>query len=243
MGIRETGVPRQAGGVRAAVMAWSYRLAETSQRYRSQVYGAMYLFGLTPWDRETPNPRLVAAVAGQSAAAPGRALELGCGTGTNSVYLAQQGWDVTAIDLVPKALGSARRKAQAAKVNPRFIKGDVTRLNKLGLGRQYDLLFDIGCFHAIPVARRDGYVQSVSTAAAPGSTLLLIGQFARPARDASKAGVTPEEVRRRFNGWELLSEERMPPQPLRDGQPDRAADWFEIWHYQLRRLAPGSPVT
>ncbi|HLX49780.1 MAG TPA: class I SAM-dependent methyltransferase [Streptosporangiaceae bacterium] len=227
------GASSRAGQLRTAVMAWSYRLAETSQRCRHQVYGGMYLFGLTPWDRPAPNPWLVATV-GQPVAPPGHALELGCGTGTNSIYLAQQGWNVTAVDMVGKALASARRKAGAANVQPRFIKGDVTRLAELGLSAQYNLLFDIGCFHAIPVARRDDYVKSVSAVAAPGAVLLLIGQFARPARDRRNAGVTPDEVRQRFTGWELVSSERMKPEPLRGGRPDQAAVWFDIWHYQLR---------
>ena len=79
-----------------------------------------------------------------------RALDLGCGTGTDTLYLATHGWDVTAVDMVPQALATARQKATAAGVSPRFLKGDVTRLHDLGVGDGYTLVLDFGCFHTLP---------------------------------------------------------------------------------------------
>jgi cyclopropane fatty-acyl-phospholipid synthase-like methyltransferase len=228
------GAPKP-GGLRALAMAWSYRMAEGTQHYRNQIYRAMYLLGFTPWDRESANPRLAKAVTGDSALHPGRALELGCGTGTNSIYLAGLGWDVTAVDLVPEAIAKARAKAAAAGRSPRFVRTDVTCLPGAGLDGPYDLLLDVGCFHAVPIARREAYVRSVSQVAAPGATMLLIGQFARTATQPGKAGVTVDEVRQRFEGWDLVQAEQMLTASLPDGQRDRAAEWFDIWHYELRR--------
>lgn len=228
------GAPRP-GGLRALAMAWSYRMAEGTQHFRGQIYRAMYLLGFTPWDRESANPWLARAVTGDSALRPGRALELGCGTGTNSIYLAGLGWDVTAVDLVPEAIAKARAKAVAAGCSPRFVRSDVTRLPSAGLEGPYDLLLDVGCFHAIPVARREAYVRSVSQVAAPGATMMLTGQFARTATQPGKAGVTVDEVKQRFEGWDLVRAEQMPTASLPDGRRDRAAEWFDIWHYELRR--------
>jgi SAM-dependent methyltransferase len=219
-------------------MAWLYRLVETGERYRRQVYQGMYLVGLTPWDRPGPNPRLVQALA-ELALPVGRALDIGCGTGSNSLYLAQQGWDVTGVDMVTKPLTIARGKAQAVGIPPRFVQGDVTRLGDLGIGGGYTLLVDSGCFHTIPMGQRDAYVASISSVAAPGSTLLLLSQFARPALRGGKSGVTRDEVARRFNGWELVTAEPMPTDSLPDSAV-RAVEWFDIWHYQLRRR-PAEP--
>src|SRR5438128_3257238 len=121
----------------------------------SMFFRAAYLFGFKPWDSGVPPPELVSVVEGPERLTPGHALDLGCGTGTNSIYLAQHGWQTTGIDFVPRAINAARRKAAAAGVSPRFIVGDVTRLTELGVGSGYDLLLDLGCFHSIPETGRD----------------------------------------------------------------------------------------
>lgn len=205
-------------------------------RWYAFVYRAAYRLGLIIWERRVPPSDLVDLVEGSSAP-PGRALDLGCGTGTDSIYLAAHGWDVTGVDMVAKALSTARRRAAAAGVSPRFLEGDVTRLGDLGVGGGYSLLLDFGCFHTLPLDRRDAYVESVSQAAAPGATLLLYG-FARPPRLAPmQAGVTADEVRERFGraGWEVVSAERTTAGAVGVGRR-RVDDLFDLWRCWLRRL-------
>ncbi|MFD0629748.1 class I SAM-dependent methyltransferase [Streptomyces sanglieri] len=69
-----------------------------------------YRDGKPPWDSGITPPELVALIEGPGALMPGRALELGCGTGTNAVYLARHSWRVTAVDLVDRAVRQARRR-------------------------------------------------------------------------------------------------------------------------------------
>ncbi|HEY2791229.1 MAG TPA: methyltransferase domain-containing protein [Micromonosporaceae bacterium] len=231
------GHPRDRAKV--AGMAWWYRAAEAGERYRHQVYKAMYFLGLTPWNRETPHPFLAKAMADTPKPRPDApALEIGCGTGTNAVFLAQQGWTVTAVDMVSRALELGRAKATAAGVEVNFMRSDATRLDSadgIAAPGGYDLIVDIGCFHAIPLAERNGYVDSITALAAPAATLLLIGQFARPARDSRKAGLTPTEVENRFTGWEITHREMLSTAPESDLPADHISEWFEIWHYRLRR--------
>ena len=85
----------------------------------SVFFRAAYLLGFKPWDSGVPPPELIAVVEGKDRLTPGKALDLGCGTGTNSVYLAEHGWDVTGVDFVPRAIRAARQKAAAAGVSPR----------------------------------------------------------------------------------------------------------------------------
>jgi SAM-dependent methyltransferase len=144
-------------------------------------YGTFYRFGRPPWDTGVTPPELLEMVEGPSALAPGRALDLGCGTGTNAVYLARHGWTATGVDFVPSAIARARRRARAAGVEPRFIAGDVTRLGEIGVVGPFDLVLDIGCFHGIPDALRSAYGDQVARATAPGATLLMFA-FAQPAR-------------------------------------------------------------
>jgi SAM-dependent methyltransferase len=147
-------------------------------------------------------PALV-AVAGDLP--PARALDLGCGTGAQAVYLAAEGWDVVAVDAVPRALSAARRRASAAGVTVDFRRGDVAELEALGIG-DVGLAFDRGCFHGLPDAARDGYARGVTAVTRPGALLLLMA-FRGPTGPGLPRGASPEEVRGRFGPpWRLVSE-------------------------------------
>lgn len=175
-------------------------------RWYRFVYRTFYRLGLRIWERRVPPAGLVELVEGPAAPPPGRALDIGCGTRTDSVYLARHGWDVTGVDMVPRALAAARRRAAADDVSPRYVEGDATRLPELGIAEGFALLLDFGCYHTLPDDQRKPYVESVSAVAAPGATMLLYG-FGRPrALAPMRAGVTPDEVRDRFGrcGWDLL---------------------------------------
>jgi SAM-dependent methyltransferase len=192
----------------------------------SVFFRAAYLLGFKPWDSGVPAPELVAAVEGEQRLPVGKALDLGCGTGTNCIYLAQHGWDATGVDFVPRAIRSAGQKASSAGVSPRFIVGDVTRLSTLGLGSGFDLLFDLGCFHSIPDSGRDAYAKGATEVARPGATMLLFGfvRGASPPRFGPR-GLAQGEVAERFaSGWEVVSET--------PGRPMFGAD--AAW-YRMRR--------
>jgi len=176
----------------------------------------LYRVGFTPWDTGDV-PAELAAVA--DSAPPGRALDIGCGTGTQAVYLARQGWTVTGIDSVEQPLRRARDRAAAAGVTVEWIRADVARLAELGLAPGYALMFDRGCFHGLRPGARDAYVAAVTALAAPGATLLMMA-FARNRVPAGPAGVEEGEIERRFAGWELAGAEADsgagPGGPLRD---------------------------
>jgi SAM-dependent methyltransferase len=202
-------------------------------RWYQLVYRLIYRLGLIVWKRATPPAELVALVEGPAALPAGRALDLGCGTGTDTIYLAKHGWEVTGVDMTPKALAIARCDATAAGVAPRLIHGDVTRLDDLGVGDGYTLLLDFGCFHTLPDDQRPAYVTAVSHAAAPGATLLMFG-FRRRGIAPVHAGMTVDEVRQRFTGagWELISAERS---VVNQKVIQRVGDLLELWCYRLRR--------
>lgn len=174
---------------------------EQEEAVRRELEG-YYRTGRPPWDTGVTPPELVALVEGQDALPPGSALELGCGTGTNAVYLARHGWQVTAVDLIDRAIGQAREKAEAAGAAVRLMCGDATRLDELDVPGPYDLFFDLSCYCGIPPHRRDAYATGLTLRAAPGAWLLMFG-YGPGVFDDPISGVTAGELRARFTGWEL----------------------------------------
>ena len=162
-----------------------------------------YRAGKPPWDTGVTPPELVALVEGPGALSPGRALELGCGTGTNATYLARHGWEVVAVDLIDRAIRRAREKVDAAGVEVQLLCGDATRLDELDVPGPYDLFFDLSCYCGIPPHRRDAYVAGLTHRAAPGARLLMFG-YGPEAFDDPISGVTADELHARFAGWELV---------------------------------------
>jgi SAM-dependent methyltransferase len=126
---------------------------------------------------------------------PGRALDLGCGTGTNVAYLVERGWRADGVDGSARAIAIARASVGGIK-GVGLYEGDVTRLERLPLADPYDLVLDIGCFHSIGSSRRDAYARGVAARTRADGRLFVFG-FAR----RRTLGVTPAEMRDRFSPW------------------------------------------
>jgi len=93
-------------------------------------FDLQYLLGRVPWDTGVTPPEVVAVIE-RGDLAPGRALDLGCGTGTNCIYLARHGWQAVGVDFSVLAIRRARRKARRAGLDCRFYRADVTDLGFL----------------------------------------------------------------------------------------------------------------
>jgi SAM-dependent methyltransferase len=165
------------------------------------MFGTMYRLGFTPWDGH-PIPARVRAAA--EATEKGRALDVGCGTGDTAIFLAGQGWDVTGVDFVQRALDRARAKAAAAGVRVNFVQADVADLDSAGIGDRFRLIVDTGLLHGLADDVRDAYVGHLAHLAAPGATL-IIGAFPTGG-DGEPRGIDRAEIVRRFApDWELRS--------------------------------------
>ena len=81
-----------------------------------------------PWDSGISPPELLEFITKYP---PGRAIDLGCGTGTNVITLTEHGWQVSGVDFVPRAIKIARRKIKAAKIDADLHVGDVTKLRQI----------------------------------------------------------------------------------------------------------------
>jgi len=166
------------------------------------IYRLFYL-RRPPWDTGITPPELLRLIE-EERIPPGRALDLGCGTGTNAIYLAQHGFQVVGVDYVAKAIAQAREKAQQAGVSVTFHVGDVSDLSFLG-DQQFDLALDIGCFHGIPKESRPAYVSSLAAHTRPGARYLLYAFHPRRLL-FREMGLTYDEVEALFSNWFRLRE-------------------------------------
>lgn len=152
----------------------------------------LYRTGRPRWDTGITPPEVVRTV---ESIPPGRALDLGCGTGTNAIYLAQRGWEVVGVDMVSKAIAQARAKAARARVNVDFLQGDVTRLERVQ--GPFDFALDIGCFHALDAAGRQRYTRQLAQLVRPGGQFLLYA-FDTPYRSGGLA-ISEASLRQLFS--------------------------------------------
>ncbi|MEY9926365.1 SAM-dependent methyltransferase [Catenulispora sp. GP43] len=187
-------------------------------------YRALYRLGITPWDTEAIPAPLAAIVEGPTALPPGVAVDLGCGTGRQAVYLAANGWTVTGVDATPQALAAARARDAAGTGETGRIQwrlADVTDPAQVNPGGRITgtatLVLDNGCLHGIAEALRPGWAATVQTLAAPGCLLLIRG-VPRRRRSIGPTGLAPDELPDLLGtGWDRL----LSPAP--------------VWHCYTRR--------
>jgi ubiquinone/menaquinone biosynthesis C-methylase UbiE len=124
-----------------------------------------------PWELGRPREVLVDLVESEQIM-PCETLDLCCGAGTNPVYLAKKGFDVTAMDISDRAVEYAIVKANQAKVNINFLIGDFVSLpfrNDV-----FNFIFDFGCFHHVEVENRATFIEGVNRVLEPGYTYFMV---------------------------------------------------------------------
>ncbi|HEX9983031.1 MAG TPA: methyltransferase domain-containing protein [Thermoanaerobaculia bacterium] len=121
-----------------------------------------------PWHQEAPPHILTAAVAKRNGR--GRALDVGCGAGVFTTWLAEQGMEVTGIDLFPEAAAMARARAEQHHVKPELVVGDLFAYEP---ARPFDLVFDSGCLHSLVGGSVPAYKRKLLSWLAPGGDYVL----------------------------------------------------------------------
>ena len=178
----------------------------------SLFYKFQYLVGMTPWERMPSLPIGKQAVAlldrEISAREPSsaRALDLGCGTGFWSVHLARRGWNVTGVDIVPKAVRIARKRAREAAVEARFVEASVTTLTHADIGSGFHLILDFGMVHGLPPEQVRAVSQEVAAVAIQDATLVMYA-FSPGRRGPLPRGISRQEIEQSYDGWTITREE------------------------------------
>lgn len=152
----------------------------------------LYQAGPVPWDHADPPPEVLEFVPTLPV---GRALDLGCGLGRATIFLARLGWEVDGVDFIEQAVAEARRRAQLAGVAERahFHLGAVDQLDFLT--GTYDFALDVGCAHSFDPDQLRRYHAGLLRLLRPGASYLLFAHL-------NEADAAPE--RRRWLDEALL---------------------------------------
>ncbi len=167
-----------------------------------------------PWDTGQVPPEVEEFIRTHP---PGRALDVGCGSGTSSIALARAGWAVTGVDLAPRAIRLARLKAEQAGVKVNFQVGDVLFFQPDS--PSYDLVLDIGCFHTLPFASRVEYLHRVERWLTAGGVWLLYAFLDEAGRRRKWLGAADLELA----GFYFKLVQR---QDGRDRKSEQPSAWF-----------------
>ena len=179
-------------------------------------YNLRYL-GQPPWDTGISPPELMAFL---DTSPPGRALDVGCGTGTNLVTMASYGWAVTGLEIawlsVIKARGKLRQTGFKGQVQCRNVG------SRLRFGDSFDLVLDIGCYHSLNATEREAYHHNLGRWLEPSGTYLL---YAHQQTSPTHPHGVVEADFTHFSQflslqWREDSDERRP-----DGGGGRSATW------------------
>lgn len=152
-----------------------------------------YASGQLPWDTGQPEPVLVDFVT-SGAVMPSLTLEIGSGTGTNAIWMAERGFDVLGVDVSPLAVDKAHAKLEGRDLRCRFATLDF--LAATPTGGPFQFLFDRGCFHVFDEPdERQLFAAQVAAALTPGGLWLsLIGSTEGPPREMGPPRRSAREI-------------------------------------------------
>ncbi len=186
-----------------------------------------------PWFDPDPSPQVVRAVAEGFLPPRSSVLDVGCGAGSNVLYLCRTGFRGFGVDISPGAIQAARGRALEGRLTADFRVGDVLALDFPD--GKFDGVVDNGCFHTLPVRRRAGYATEIHRVLRPGGSLVL-SWVAREHTGARGPSHRPslEEVTRTFESRFLFVRTAFHPPGTERGLPV-----YDAW--LTRRTSPQPP--
>ena len=188
-----------------------------------------YRLNLSAWDKTGPEAdaalgRMLDREELDRDAPFGRALDLGCGTGSHTRQLQDRGWDATGVDNVRHAVNIAMK---LGRDNERYVIGDVDHLPGCGVGKGFSFYLDLGCFHGLRDDARMGMGSGVTTLAAEDATLLMLC-FEPQRNPMVPRGADADDARRALPGWSLLDSRPADLTTLPQALARHAPQWFRF---------------
>lgn len=188
-----------------------------------------YAEGDTPWDTGKPSGQLT-AVLDERQIEPCRALEIGCGTGTNAVFLAGRGFQVTAFDLSALAIEQARDRARQAGVSVDFQQADMLHLPDWS--ERFQFVFDRGVYHVLRRENVEAFRDALVKLIDDGGLYLVLAGNANEV-DPPEGGpprVTASELCRELEpAFDLIELREFRFEANIGGEPVTPLAWSALW--------------
>lgn len=165
-------------------------------------FAGMYAEGIPPWQIDRPQPEVIQLIEQGKFESP--VLDLGCGTGDNTIELARHGLVVKGLDAVPEALERAQKKTEQAglKQSPEFILGDALRLVESGLKAR--TVLDCALFHTFSDEERQEYIRGLEAVLSPGGRLHILSFSELETRQPGPRRLSLSEITGSFGaGWRV----------------------------------------
>lgn len=140
-----------------------------------------------PWDSGTTSPEVINFIEHSP---PGRALDLGAGTGTNIITLAKAGWEAVGVEYAILAVHLARQKFKQHHIKAKMVLGDVANLDFLI--EPFDLILDIGCFHSLIENEKESYRKNLLRLLKPKGIYLLYSFLI--SEGDNRVGITKKDI-------------------------------------------------
>ena len=165
-------------------------------------FAGMYAEGIPPWQIDRPQPEVIRLIEQGKFESP--VLDLGCGTGDNTIELARHGLVVKGLDAVPEALDRARKKTEQAglKQSPEFVLGDALRLDESGLKAR--TVLDCALFHTFSDEERGEYIRGLEAVLSQGGRLHILSFSELETRQPGPRRLSLSEITGSFGkGWRV----------------------------------------
>jgi ubiquinone/menaquinone biosynthesis C-methylase UbiE len=165
-------------------------------------FAGMYAEGIPPWQIDRPQPEVIQLLENGKFESP--VLDLGCGTGDNTIELARHGLVVKGLDAVTEALERARKKMEQAglKQSPEFVLADALRLAESGLKAR--TVLDCALFHTFSDEERREYILGLEAVLSPGGRLHILSFSELETRQPGPRRLSLSEITGSFGaGWRV----------------------------------------
>jgi len=188
------------------------------------------------WDVGRPAGELKSLID-SGAVKSGRALVIGCGTGTNAVYLAQKGFNVVGVEVAPTALTLAKQRADKAKVKVTWLVADALAIPDIG---PFDLVFDRGCYHHVQKYNGEGFAKSVYRLTREKALFLLLAGNANESRHYGPPRVKQTKIVGDYSEYFAIQDMH---EMRFEGRDPKRKNGPLAWSVLLRRRADKKPTT
>jgi len=165
-------------------------------------FAGMYAEGIPPWQIDRPQPEVIQLIEQGKFESP--VLDLGCGTGDNTIELARHELVVKGLDAVTEALERARKKTEQAglKQSPKFVLADALRLAESGLKAR--TVLDCALFHTFSDEERREYILGLEAVLSPGGRLHILSFSELETRQPGPRRLSLSEITGSFGaGWRV----------------------------------------